>query len=143
MAKMYILVIGLFSIFGPALWCFVVYIISVSSGWQSLAKSYSTAHFPEKSTLCSGILNSSANYSFTLRFAESHEGIYLKTTKLFSIGHKPLFIPFSKVQHYQRSKGIFTKYTHTFKVDGTNIKLYLNEEISFLSNVKKIRYKEI
>lgn len=123
MDKMYFIVFGLFSIIGPSIWCLVVYIISFTSGWHSLAKNYATDSFPEQTQSCSGVFNYSSNYTGTLEYAETAEGLYLKTSFLFKIGHRPLFIPWKAMQNYQQSSGVFSKYSTNFKVSGSDIKL--------------------
>lgn len=123
MDKMYFVVFGLFSIIGPSIWCLVIYIISFTSGWHSLAKIYSTDTFPEKTKSCSAVFNYVTNYNSTLVYAETSEGLYLKTLFLFKIGHRPLFIPWTAMQKYELSSAIFSKYTTSFKIDNTHIKL--------------------
>jgi hypothetical protein len=72
---------------------------------------------------CSGVFNYSSNYTGTLEYAETAEGLYLKTSFLFKIGHHPLFIPWKAMQNYQQSSGVFSKYSTNFKVADTHIKL--------------------
>jgi hypothetical protein len=124
-----LLIVGLFCTIFPLIWCGVVLIISHASGWQSIAKTYATPSIPVKTNDCSGSIGGS-RYSFTLEYAATHEGLYLKTIQLFSIGHKPLFIPWTAMQGYQSGNFYFI-YRSKFSVNGTTF--YLNEDVK--SNV--------
>ena len=123
MDKMYFIVFGLFSIVGPSIWCVVLLIISFSSGWQALAACYATQQFPEKTKSCSGIFNHSSNYTGTLEYAETEEGLYLKTSILFRVGHRPLFIPWNAMKKFEESSSFFSAYVTSFRVDHTHIQL--------------------
>ena len=115
MDKMYFVVFGLFSIIGPIIWCLVIYIISFTSGWHSLAKIYSTDTFPEKTKSCSAVFNYVTNYNSTLVYAETSEGLYLKTLFLFIISSSSnlsLFLKWSNFLAY--SSDIFLEYSSNF-----------------------------
>lgn len=129
MDKMYFVVFGLFSIIGPGIWCLVLYIISFSSGWQALALCYAAPHFPEKTKTCSGIFNNSSNYTSTLQYAETADGLYLKTSLLFKVGHRPLFIPWKSMKKYEASNSTFSSCATTFRVDNTHIQLYTDSPL--------------
>jgi hypothetical protein len=129
MTKLFLLVIVLFCTIAPLIWCGVVYVISLSSGWQSLAKTYSTSDFPEQTKPCSAVFSRFSNYNHTLQYAENSEGLYLKTHWLFKIGHKPLFIPWHDVQNYQKSATLFANHSVSFEVKGIPCKLITSTAI--------------
>jgi hypothetical protein len=116
-----LLVLGLFCTIAPLIWCSVVLIISHASGWQNIATIYSTNATPAKTQVCSGTIGGS-RYSFTLEYATTDQGLYLKTSKLFSVGHKPLFIPWAAMDSLQSGSFLFI-YNSKFNVNGTTIYL--------------------
>ena len=124
MLKMYIIVVLLFCSVAPVIWCTVIYMISFTSGWQSLAKTYAVDTFPTNPKTCSGVLNSASNYNGTLQYAETVDGLFLKTSPLFKIGHHPIFIPWTAIEDYKQSGTLFAKCATTFKVNGINVRLY-------------------
>lgn len=131
MLKMYIIVILLFCLVAPIIWGTVVYAISFTSGWQSLAKTYASDNFPENAKSCSGVFNSLSNYSGTLEYAENSNGLFLKTSTFFKIGHHPLFIPWSDIQDFKQSGSLFAENAITFKIKGINCKLYTDTSFIF------------
>jgi len=116
-----ILVILAFLIVFPLFWCGVVYLISLF-GWQKLAEFYATNQpMPPDLQSASGRINLS-RYNHTLRLKADERGLWLKTMLLFSPGHKPLFIPWSAVEHYEGSDS-FWLYKSKFRVRGVTIRL--------------------
>ncbi|MDZ4680382.1 MAG: hypothetical protein SGI94_08060 [Saprospiraceae bacterium] len=117
------IILGFLIIF-PLFWCGVVYLISFF-GWQQLAASFAT-HQPMPSDLQtgSGMINLS-RYNYTLRFKADDRGLWLRTMRLFSPGHKPLFIPWSAVEHDEGGEA-FWGYQTKLKVKGVTIRLNHN-----------------
>jgi len=119
-----IFIILSFLVILPLFWCGVVYLIS-RFGWNQLAASFAT-HQPMPSDLQtgSGMINFT-RYNSTLLFKADDRGLWLKTMVLFSSGHKPLFIPWSAVEHHE-GKESFWGYQTKLKVKGITIRLHQN-----------------
>ena len=95
------------------LWTGIIYAISYSSGWQKLAETYSTTYAPGQTQNCNCLFRNSSSYNGVVQCASNKDGLYLSTIKLFSIGHKPLFIPWRDVENYE-SGHLSTTYKHRF-----------------------------
>lgn len=113
-----------FSIFFISLWSGIVFLLSYLSKWQKLAIRYQTSFFPESVNICSCLINW-CRYSGTIRYAVSEEGLYLRTAKLFTLGHKPLFIPWDSMEY--ESGRFYLFYAAKIKVDGVSI--YMGKDV--------------
>lgn len=113
-----------FSIFSVSLWSGIVFLLSYLSNWQKLAVRYQTSFFPEDVRWCSALINR-CRYSGTIRYAVSETGLYLRTAKLFTLGHKPLFIPWDKMEY--ESGRFYLFYPAKIKVDGVTI--YMGKDV--------------
>lgn len=118
------------------LWAGIIYTISYASGWQKLAESYSTTYTPTRTKSCSCLFRKSSSYNGVVQYASTSEGLYLKTISLFSIGHKPLFIPWSAIENYE-SGSLSTPYKHSFvfyksKFSIKGISIYCSQDVKAL-----------
>lgn len=79
-------------------WCFVCFIISLVSGWNTLAREFQTTQKPEGKTFFSqrAMLNG-ARYNHVLNVTPAPQGLHLNLMSLFRAGHPPLLIPWSKL----------------------------------------------
>ncbi len=121
---MVIFVIAAFLIVFPLFWCGVIFLIS-AFGWRQLAAKYATHQpMPKDMKLGSGMLNM-ARYNGTLLFKADDRGLWIKTLRLFSPGHRPLFIPWSAVQEYNNSDS-FWFYRTKFVAAGVTVRLNMD-----------------
>lgn len=89
-----------FLIIFPLIWCGVVKLLSVVSGWAALARQFPAGERPvsgeEHRRVTAMVGSVSYKRSLTLHLAA--DGLFVETGKLFSIGHPRLFIPWSAVR---------------------------------------------
>jgi len=99
-------VVGFFIAF-PAMWIGIGFLLSMVSGWSSLARDYRihTAFDGPIMHMRSGRLGV-VNYSSCLNLGSNREGLYVATLFLFRIGSPPLFIPWADITH-QDTKRLF------------------------------------
>ncbi|MVM40496.1 hypothetical protein GO730_27235 [Spirosoma sp. HMF3257] len=115
------------------LWSGIIYMISYASGWQKLAESYSTTYMPTQTRSCSCLFRKSISYNGVVQYESTQKGLYLKTIKLFSIGHKPLLIPWEAIANYE-SGNLFASYKsrlvfYKFQIKVKGISIYINKDI--------------
>lgn len=119
-----LLIFVVFPFFFVGLWSGVVFLLSYLSNWQKLAVRYQTSYFPEDVKWCSCLINR-CRYSGTIRYAVSEKGLYLRTAKLFTLGHKPLFIPWESMEY--ETGGFYLFYPAKITVDGVTI--YIGKDV--------------
>ena len=78
----------------PLFWCFVIWLISIISGWHRLAQRYRATQPATGKKWVSqyGYVNG-GRYGNVLNITTNAEGIFLETITLFSFNHPRLFIP--------------------------------------------------
>jgi hypothetical protein len=88
----------LFPVFFIGMWLFVSVLLSVLSGWRSLARSYPALVPPEGQSFWfrTGSFGST-NYSSCLHFTSGRAGLFLSVFLLFRPAHPPVFVPWSDV----------------------------------------------
>ncbi len=118
------IIIIAFCIAFPILWMVIILLISYIVGWQKLAKTYHTLDFPKDVKTCSALMNF-CGYNSTLLYAMTKKGLFLKTVKLFSIGHMPLFIPWDKMEF--KSGPFYVFYSIKMTVD--DVSIYFRQDI--------------
>jgi hypothetical protein len=121
-----LLIIAAFIIWFSSLWVAILSILSFIGGWNALSRLYPLSasernNAAVKYSLCSmklGFVNyrSCANISFT------ETGVILEMMKIFTIMHKPLFIPYSRISGAEKGK-FFTTYTQC-SVENKKIVIY-------------------
>ena len=94
-------------IFFPVFWCFVCWTLSHVSGWQKLAAVYPARTPPTGQKFITSARLGRASYTGSLYIYVSREGLYLSVMWFFSMGHKPLFIPWSEINNRQPRKIFF------------------------------------
>lgn len=104
-------VVVIFPIYFVSLWLLVGAMISLISGWFSLAKLYRTrvAFNGVKWRMQSGQMRWLTNYNNVLTLGVGPQGLYLATTFLFRFMHPPLLIPWNEIKVH-KSKGWFFEY---------------------------------
>ena len=138
----FLIVIGGFTFF-VLLWSGIIYMISYASGWQKLAESYATTYVPNQTRSCSCLFRKSSSYNGVVQYAATREGLYLKTISLFSVGHKPLLIPWHEIESYESGdlsvpyKSRFSFYKASFQVKGISIYISQNVKAWQTSNLSR------
>jgi hypothetical protein len=92
-------------------WLIATFTFSVFCGWRRLAQQFTrlsatpTSARPILWHFCSGPMGDStlpANFRHILHLEISNNGIGLSLNALFTIGARPLFIPWTHIQHVQQ-----------------------------------------
>ena len=121
-----LLIICAFIIWFSSIWIAVLSLLSFIGGWKKLSRLYpassSDINAGSKKYKMSSIKMGFASYRSCVHIGFTERGISLEVMKIFSIMHKPLFIPFDKISEVQKGKFIID-YT-SFKVDGKKITFY-------------------
>ena len=119
-----------FSTFIP-LWLTVGYLVSLLSGWQSLADRYKTDRpfSSHKKWLQSAQMRFGVGYNNVLTAASDAEGIYLGVLVLFRMGHPPLFIPWSDIGLDEPRRFLFMK-SRKFRLGPDGIPLRVREPLA-------------
>jgi hypothetical protein len=88
-----------FPLYFVAWWCFVVYVISLLSGWRQLAGNYrfEGAFTGKRWRFRSISMRWGAGYGSCVHIGADTRGLYLSILFLFRPGHPSLFIPWSDI----------------------------------------------
>jgi len=121
-----LIIIGSFIVWFSSLWVAILSLMSIIGGWKGLSRIHPLtpdvlnehAVKYSMSSIKLGLINyrSCVNVSFT------ETGIIFEIIKIFSVRHKPLFIPYNKIANVENGRNFFT-YTK-FIIDGKRIVLY-------------------
>jgi hypothetical protein len=116
----------IFPFYFVGLWCFVLRILSLTSGWTKLAKQF---HSPNKfegeyyrfQSARMGLVS----FNNALGIGVNEQGLYLAPMIIFRLFHRPLLIPWHEI-HVESFKRFFFKgYRLTFKsVPQVRLELY-------------------
>lgn len=123
--QLVLLIIPTFIVFFTLIWRGVIYLIAWLSGWRRLATRYSTSVVPI-SGVETGLYARMgfANYNGVLSVGIWPEGLYLRPSyKLFSVGHKPLLIPWYALQWKGETGLLMTYATVEVKEEGITIQI--------------------
>ena len=86
----------------PLMWILVVWLISLTSGWQQLAERYpATQPATGRKWLGQFGLVNRARYSNVLNLTTDDTGVWIEVIPLFRINHPPLFIPWHEIHSPQ------------------------------------------
>jgi hypothetical protein len=90
-------IVAAFVVIFPLFWMFVVWMISLFSGWRALAQRYPATVPPQGKTYGgqTAIVGFS-RYRNVMTMITNSVGIYIKPMWIFGVGHPPLFIPWSE-----------------------------------------------
>jgi len=104
------LVLIIFTLFFIGFGCVILKFISYF-GWSQLAKRYSTFTRPEGAShhWQSMSLGRFLNYSRCITFRISENGLYVEVFPLLSLGHPPLYFPWSHIRFRKEAVGLFGK----------------------------------
>lgn len=130
-------------IFFPVMWVSVSWLISVLSGWKSLARHYAIdepelAPKPEIKwqSLAMGYTPIfAANYSRVVNIGIDETHMYLSTIWLFRIGHKALRIPFEDIE-ISDTKFLFFSMKRLAITKAPNMKIYMQP--SLVQKIEKL-----
>jgi hypothetical protein len=102
----------------PLFWCFVVWMISLVSGWQRLAERYRTtrAATGQRWLAQYGLINNS-RYANALDLTANEQGLFIEPVWLFRINHPRLFIPW---QDFHNPAPFEFRWRHFVRVDVGN-----------------------
>ncbi len=109
------LVIPLFFIAFPVIWCGILFLLAQLGGWTALAQVYQfTGSFQgERWSFQSGKVRW-VGYNNVLTVGANQQGLYLKPFFLFQFGHAPLLIPWYDVSVEQKG-GLFSYMEYRFQ----------------------------
>jgi hypothetical protein len=112
-------------------WIVIVKIISKVSGWQELSEKYPsrTPFNGKKYNFQSARMKRGMNMNNCLTVGANHVGLYLSMFLLFSLGHKPIFIPWSEI-NATTEKGRFMNYTKLTFLRSPNNWLKITDKLS-------------
>ncbi len=122
------LILMAFPIYFIALWCFILWLISLSSGWNKLAARYDDPNDFQGKTLRfqSARLNWS-NYSNILQLGLTERGLHLVPMILFRPFHRPLFIPWEEIVAQPIQQTLIHGYQLSFRsAPGIKMTLFQN-----------------
>lgn len=95
----------LFPVFFVGMWCFVLWFLSIQSGWSKLADSYhSTAPFKGKYLSFQSARMGLISFQSSLEIGIGKKGLFLLPMVLFRWFHKPLLIPWSEIKAKPRKR---------------------------------------
>ena len=85
-------------VFFITLWCFILWLLSLFSGWRKLATryGYQDSFQGESLRLQSARING-VNYNNVLNLGLNRQGLYISPMVLFRPFHKPLLIPWEEI----------------------------------------------
>jgi hypothetical protein len=92
------------------MWCVVLLLVSVLSGWSRLA-----SHFPAREPAAGETLRMQsikvgwADYNGCLTIHRTSEGIRLAVWPMFRIGHPPIFIPWEAIHNTRARQILWSK----------------------------------
>lgn len=113
------------------LWAGIGVVVSLVSGWRSLAERYRTEReFPEhKRRMQSAQMRAAANYNNILTLASDAEGLYMGLTINMFPGHPRLFIPWADVE-VDEPKRMLWVMTRTLRLGPGGIPLRVREPLA-------------
>jgi hypothetical protein len=92
----------IFPVFFVALWSFVLLLISRTSGWNALAQVYEAKEERQgdRRSMVSMAMGRRflARYRNVMSLVRARDGLWMRPMWMFSLFHKPLFLPFSEMQ---------------------------------------------
>jgi hypothetical protein len=95
---------GGFLVIFPIVWCGVVLLLSVISGWRRLARDYAAGDRKVTGQARSGVIGmvGMISYRFVLTVHVNKEGFFMEVLAPFRIGQPRLFIPWDAVSSHKR-----------------------------------------
>ena len=108
-------------------WCIVLFITS-KIGWYRVAKNYAQPWDDsiEKVGIASARINS-MNYNNVIHLHCNKSGIQMRMMKLFSIFHKPVFIPWSEIKGIREDSFLFMKY-HSMEIGERKVRVQIDSK---------------
>lgn len=129
-----LVIITAFIIWFSSIWIAVLSLMSFIGGWKKLSRIYPSASSYIKNNDVKYHMSSMkmgfVNYRLCINITFTGTGILIETLKIFSVMHRPIFIPYNKISDVQTGK-VFSTYT-AFTVEDKKITIYgkAGEELS-------------
>ncbi len=125
--KLTLIIIIAFIVWFSSLWVAVLSIMSIIGGWNKLYRIYplslnEVTHDLVKYSMCSlkiGLIN----YNACAKISFTGRGFILEMMKIFTVMHKPLFIPYEMISDAKRGKIFFSTYT-SFTIENKTIVIF-------------------
>src|SRR5215831_5157787 len=94
-----LLFVAIVALLVAAHWCFVVYLISMMSGWRKLSRRFRAEQpfMGQRWSWQSAGMRRSARYNNCLTMGSNSMGLSLDVMRLFRPGHPALFIPWTEI----------------------------------------------
>jgi len=125
--KLTLIIIAAFVIWFSSIWIAVLSLLSIIGGWKTLSRIYPLSLNGRESNTVKYSMSSMrmgfVNYRSCVTISFTGTGIILETMKIFSIMHKPIFIPYTKISGIKKGKLFFSTYT-SFIVENKKIVIY-------------------
>jgi hypothetical protein len=127
-----LLIIVVWPLFFILLWSAILFFMSAAGGWRRLARKYAAKETPAGGRSFSWIsgMVGIARYNRTLLVTVTEAGIYVKTRRIFSFSHPPLFIPWSEIHKPQRYSFLRWEYV-TFEIGAPKVAWMRLESVVF------------
>lgn len=93
-----------FAVFVVAFWCLVCFVISLFSGWLTLARRFGKQTEPYGDTKSARpffytvYMRFWCHYNSVIRITVAEDAVYLSVIFLFRVGHSPLRIPWNEIR---------------------------------------------
>lgn len=123
--------VGSILVWVAIVWAGIGTLISLTSGWRSLAETYTTdREFPgHQRKLQSARMRAGANYNNILTLGSDSEGLFLKLTLKMFLSHPPLLIPWTEVVVEEPTRYLFVM-MRTFRLGPNGIPLRVREPLA-------------
>ena len=94
-------------LFYVVMWYGVLRLIAFLTGWTRLAEQYPGVSTPTGERVRASTLGVGwGSYNNCVRFVADEEGLHISLWRIFSIGHAPLFIPWSEM-HFESTRKVW------------------------------------
>ncbi len=88
-----------FVVFFVSIWCFVLWVMALASGWRRLAQQYGdTTMFTGEISRFKSARIGMVNYNGAIGLGATDMGLYLELIGIFRPFHRPMFVPWSEIQ---------------------------------------------
>lgn len=125
--KLTIIIVAAFIVWFSSLWIAVLSVLSIVGGWKKLSGIFPLSPYNRTDTVVkysmSSIKIGLINYNSCALVSFTESGIIIEMIKIFSVMHKPLFIPYERMSGARRGKVFFSMYT-SFTVENKTIMIF-------------------
>ncbi|MBX9456402.1 MAG: hypothetical protein KL863_10495 [Rhizobium sp.] len=117
-ALLIVFIVVAFPVVFTALWVSITFVLSRVGGWHRVARRYAANGKPaggKEIHYLTGMVGV-VSYRLVLTVIVAEQGLYIATRKVFSVGHPPLFIPYSAICNAQFRSLFFKEYV-SFEIE--------------------------